>query len=607
MANTYIVTNNRFKPYTFDEMLKPYQMYTEAYNKIEDELGNLEIMAGDVAAKLTNNPEDQELRKLYDNFNMELSKASDELSTRGLTPQTRKNLSKLKTQYAEKLNPINEAYKAYAEDQKYLGRMAVEHPEIIIEGYGNSVSDYMGGKTPQMRGVNTDDLMNQAMTIAKTQAARTYKQSGWTSTAGGRFLERTTEIGLNDTDFNNALFLIENPDLTAADLGIKEEQFNKIKNNAILIEASINDIINTPGFENLSPKNQRKAMNSIMKGVRAGFQYDKKDNIQSDPMFAHNLALERDALKRQQDALDASRKAKKDATSNIGSSMYRAVNLGKEAVDKYLTTDKFGNTVIADNYKDFFNSQSSDSKIKKRSYLENTNKDIMYNAPVIGTAPQFGKPAPKYDIKKYDDFVSTIEQLGLDPETATRGQIIKRMQDAADKPDAFGRKRASIITPDTDLIQTYIEEGLGNNELQEIEGFEKGKDGIFRYKNKESVKLDKLLDNKGKLNILSIDMDYTTGERTFTIKDKNGKIREFRLPEDASFEADDQLLLNANAAKLRELESKISNGEIIDDGKTLYKTPYGNITVEEYREMLQDDLDYIFASILNYMGKNNIN
>lgn len=603
----YIVLNSKFKPFSYQEMLAPIMQAQEEHNKIEEELGNLDIMASDIAAKLTNNPEDKELRDLYNSFNVELNKASDELSTRGLTPQTRKNLIALKTQYTEKLNPINDAYKAYVEDQKYLDRLAIEHPEIIVEGAGKSISDYMYGKTPQMRSVNTDDLMNQAMAMAKTQAGRTYKQSGWTSTAGGRFLERTTEIGLNDIDFNNALYLIENPGLKASDLGITEAQFNKIKNNANLIEASIDDIINTPDFEKLSPENQRKAMNSIMKGVRAGFQYDKKDNIQSDPMFAHNLALERDALKRQQDALDAARKARKDTTSNIGSSTYRAINLGKEAVDKYLSKDNVGNVIIADKYKDFLNYQGSNGKIKNRELLERHNRELAYNSPTRGMSPQYSSPIPKYDLKAYDEFVSMVETLGLNPETATTAQIIKRMQDAENTPDAFGRKRASIVTPDTDLIQTYIEKGLRDNTLQEIEGFEKGEDGVFRYKNKESVKLDKLLDNNGKLNILSIDMDYTTGERTFTIKDKNGKLREFRMPDDASFESTDQLALETNSSYLRKLESDIDAGLIIDDDKTLYVTPYGNITASQYREMLQDELDSVFASILNYMGKNNIN
>ena len=102
-------------------------------------------------------------------------------------------------------------------------------------------------------------------------------------------------------------------------------------------------------------------------------------------------------------------------------------------------------------------------------------------------------------------------------------------------------------------------------------------------------------------------MDYTTGERTVLIKDNDGNIREFLLPSDVSFETDDQTAIDLNTSYLRDLEKAIENGTIIDDNKTLYKTPFGNLTAHQYREILQDELDLTFASILNYMGKNNIN
>lgn len=586
MANTFITNTSKFKPFSFQEMLQPYAIYTDAYNKTEEELANLDIMAGDVASKL-NNPLDEELRKQYQGFQDELNTAMNDLYDKGLTPGTRKKLAGLKAKYAKDLNPINEAYKAYQTDQEYINKIAIEHPEILIEGAGRSVSDYIGGKTPQMRSINTEDLMTEALNVAKTQAGRTYRESGWTSTAGGRFLERSIEVGLNDTDFNNALAEAMSTNTT-------------VSGNAQLIRNSINEMINTPSFENLSPDNQRRALNAVIKGVRAGFQYDKKTSTEADPMFAHNLALERDALKRQQDALDAAKKAKKDATSNIGSSTYRAVNLGKRAVDKYLTKDQFGNYTISDKYQDFINSQRPDGILKNRDFLTRSNKYIQSEKSVTGIAPQFNFSTsdPGNNLLAYDDFISTIEQLGLNPKTATRKQIIDRMLAAKNDPDAFGRKRASIVTPDTDLIQTYLEKGIKDNELQEIEGFSKDEQsGIFKYKNIGGVQLDKLTDDRGKLNILSIDMDYTTGERTITIKDKKGNIREFLMPEDSSFETEDAADLKRITNDIRILSTQNPNA------------PAGNtgLTVSELIALKQQEADLIFASILNYVGKSNIN
>ena len=606
MANIFLKPTARFNPFSYQEMLAPIKSYTDAYNKMDEEFTNLDIMAGDVEGKLSNSEKDVGLKATYNKFNTDLQSAMESLYTKGLNSETKKQLNNLKARFVKELNPINEAYKAYQEDQKYLNKMAIEHPEIIIESTGSSISDYMNGNTPQVRSLNTDDLMTEALNIAKTKAGRTYKESNWTSTAGGRFLERTTEVGLNDRDFNNALAYAQNPKITAEDLGLSEEEFKAVKHNASLLSSSINDVLDTPSYRNLSDSNKLKAYNATIKGIRAGFGYKKDIKTHEDPMFAHNLALTRDALKAQQKA----EIVRKKAIENIGSSVYRAVDLGKQSVDRFLVKDNTGKLTFDSKYANFFNSQESNGKLLSEEQLKNYNignfdRTAGYASDTNGSFYYQGY-TPQYNMSKYKDLVSAIESLGLDPKTATRGEIIKRMNDAANAPDAFGRKRASIVSSDTEIIQKYIEKGLGNNKLEEVEGFKRDEEGVFRYKTKENISLDTLVDKNGNLNIMSIDMDYSTGERTFTVKDQDGNLREFKMPKDTGFEAEDQLLLDTNSNYLRRLESEIAAGNIIDDGITRYKN-FGYLTASEYREMLQNELDFIFAQLLNNMGIKNIN
>lgn len=610
MANTFIKSTTKFKPFSYQEMLAPVLVYKEAYDKAEEDFTNLNLLVGDVTSKLTNDAKDKPLKDSVIKFQNDFNKAYDKLTTQGLTSQTMRELAQLKARYARELKPIDDAYKAYKEDQKYISRMAVEHPEILIEGAGSSVSDYIDGKYPSIRSVNTDDLMTEALNIAKTQATRTYRESDWTSTAGGRFLERRIETGLKDVDFNNALSLaMSGKKYTAKDLGISEEEFNTLYNNSILIKNSINDIINTPSFESLSPENQAKAMNSIIKGVRAGFGYNSKVDTNADPMFSHNLALLRQQIK---DSNNNNKKEDGDSTSNrIGSSIYRATDLGKQLVDKYLDKGKIGKVSLNNKYSKFFNSARPDGKLISRDYIERNNKEIDdkrtryyldYSNFVDGGIDSFTGTKENlktpYNLKLYEEFTQDIINAGLDPNTATREEIIKRFNDIESSPDAFGRKRASIVTTDNELIQLYIEGKLGNDELKEIEGFRKDDFGIFRYGVKDkTVNINDLMTD-GKLKILSVDMDYTTGERTFTVKDKDGKVREFLLPENISFEAEDQDDLDRITTDIRTLSD-------IDPNTPFAENP--SITVGDYLEMLQNEADSIFASILNNMGKLNIN
>ena len=608
----YIVLNSKFKPFSYQEMLAPAMAATEAYNSIEEELGNLDIMASDIAAKLTNNPEDQELRNLYNNFNIELNRASDELSTRGLTPQTRKNLIALKTQYAEKLNPINEAYKAYVEDQKYLDRLAIEHPEIIVEGAGKSISDYMYGKTPQMRAVNTDDLMNQAMAMAKTQAGRTYKQSGWTSTAGGRFLERTTEIGLNDIDFNNALYLIENPGLKASDLGITEAQFNKIKNNANLIEASIDDIINTPDFEKLSPENQRKAMNSIMKGVRAGFQYDKKDNIQSDPMFAYNL--------KKQEEIDKLKAKKLEQINKIGSDYFYTPDVTKqEYKNKYINTLGKDIGKLKNNYTAYF----SKGVLKSIEQIEKEASKMKEDTPKWNTTQSSTMPYSQVTMgggsdsyrKEYDKLRQAIVDLGLDPNTVTKDEFIEALSG-----DVRGRKRFAITSNDAgfDRIQTRIEDGLKNEEyVQTIVGLEASTLGrVGNYRTTQKFKYKDLLDKNGKLNMLGINLDPATGQLSAKVKSPKGEYMEILLPDGVGYQADDASDLRNNAfgysavsQGMYPVYTKDSNGNPVLNFIPLNNGYIPNTTMlgTDYLDDAEQEMAIMFGDLFNFFGAEDVN
>lgn len=606
MANIYTTNTPRFRPFSFQEMLQPYQIYTDAYNKTEEELANLDVMAGDVASKLSST-DDAELAQKATAFQEDLNKTMNELYNKGLNPTTKKQLAKLKARYTNEMNPINEAYKAYQTDQQYLAKMAVEHPEILIEGAGRSVSDYMHGKAPQMRSVNTDDLMNEALNLAKTQAGRTYRESGWTPTAGGRFLERTTEIGLNDVDFNNALALTKNPKLTAQDLGISEQEFNKIKNNASLISASINDVINTPSFLGLSEENQRKALNAVYKGVRAGFQYDKKVNTQSDPMFAYNLKAQEEANKKKQKA------------ERIGSDLFITPDTRRNEL-KNLLTHTLGSNVgeLRKNFEQYFKDGKLLSKEEIQAIADNMKEEGI-GMPYVN---QFGYTTPysthqdygrQTFLSNYNALKDAYIDLGLDPNEVDKDTLLKTLYSS----DATARERARIISDDKgfDVIQNYIEAGLLNTkDIQEVVGFgeAEGLNTNRVYKTKAGTHYKDLLDDKGNLDIISVHMDYGTGQRSFKVKTKDG-IREFLMPAGASYDANDAKQLNEHATMLNALNNgyalSYKNGEVtqvpVRQG-VMYDWPDGfRGTVEDYKLYIKRNMDVMFGDSFNYFGAQN--
>lgn len=278
MANYFLTETAQFNPFSYQEMLAPVKAYQDAYNTLENEMVNLDIMAGDVASKLTQNPEDAELRNVYDKFQADMQAAMNNLYNNGYNSTTRKQLAGLKARYAKELNPINEAYQAYQEDQKYLNKMAIEHPELIIKNKSASISDYMHGNRPNLSGIDTNELRDEALKIAEQQASRTYREDpNWTSTAGGRALERSTYTGLDDETFASAIMEIQSGNVTS--------------DNAKLIKESIDSVLGSVDTTGLSDGEVRQIYNSVIEGVRAGFKYNKDTKTIDDPMFAHNLRI----------------------------------------------------------------------------------------------------------------------------------------------------------------------------------------------------------------------------------------------------------------------------------------------------------------------------
>lgn len=607
MANIFLKPTAKFNPFSYQEMLAPVKSYTDAYNALENELVTLDVMAGDVASKLSQSDKDTHLRNIYNNYNKDLQATLNTLHTNGLNPETKKQLAGLKARYSKELNPINEAYKAYQEDQKYLNKMAVEHPEILIEGAGTSVSDYMNGQSPQMRSLNTEDLMTEALNIAKTKAGRTYKESKWTPTAGGRFLERTTEIGLNDKDFNNALAYVENPNITAEDLGISEEDFNKVKDNASLLSDSIDDILNTPSYTSLSDSNKLKAYNAAIKGIRAGFGYKKDIKTEADPMFTYNLKMREEKLK----ALAK----KKEKLGRIGSNYFATPQSRIGEIKSFLH-----NGTLSNDYARYFDSKGG---IKKGNFEGHYTSG--YATQYGWTTPYNATTAGQYLFQnnKYEDLITAVIDLGLNPNTVTQKQFEEAINNSA---DVIKRQRASITSDSKGFatVQSYIEQGLRNNpEILEIVGLREASDEEVnktgntnkRYRVKSGAKYKDLLNDENVLDIVSVDMDYSTGQRSFSIRDKKGNVRDFLMPAGASFEANDsdnlaQIANNIHDAYKgyhRMYNHKTGKTENIPLEKYLKQYHPEMISVQEYIDYLQGEADLIFGSLFNYFGAEDIN
>ena len=272
MANMFIGNTYRFKPFSFQEMLQPVQLYTQSYDNLETELNNLDILANDIPSKL--NPKDVEDAKIlekYKAFQNEMNNALESFYQEGLNQNSRKKLASLKSLYSKDLNPINTAYERRVKDSDFVKQMRAQHPGRIIEGIGESTSAYLNGKSPDPIVVDLDNITTAAKNASAGMSKQFIENIDLQSVDGyiGRYLKHGIERGIT------ADMVKEFTDFIDSGAAIESEQGAALYNMFKQLQTANN-------YENLSEGAQKRVNASIIQGLVSGAAADKDINYTAD-------------------------------------------------------------------------------------------------------------------------------------------------------------------------------------------------------------------------------------------------------------------------------------------------------------------------------------
>ena len=131
MGNYSLVANSQFKARSFDDLLRPYAMYTQEYRAQQDSIAELATKA-DVWQGLANEQTDPVAYAQYTNYANALKEQANIIADRGLNPTSRQAILNLKKRYASEIVPIEQAYntrKIQAEEQR---RALLQNPTLML-------------------------------------------------------------------------------------------------------------------------------------------------------------------------------------------------------------------------------------------------------------------------------------------------------------------------------------------------------------------------------------------------------------------------------------------------------------------------------------------
>ena len=161
MPNYNLQINSQFQPFSFDELVKPYVMYGQAYKDTENAYTDLDTKAS-IWENLANQQTDPIAYAQYKKYSDDLKEQADILATEGLNPSVRAALNKLRGRYSSEIVPIEQAYQRRAEqiaEQRKLGNSSINSYDAAL----TSLDTYLSNPSLSYERIDREDLYKRAV------------------------------------------------------------------------------------------------------------------------------------------------------------------------------------------------------------------------------------------------------------------------------------------------------------------------------------------------------------------------------------------------------------------------------------------------------------
>ena len=152
MAKYLVTSGSYYDPFTYDELAKPIAQTVEAHNAAQDVYDQLGMETSALERYITDNPGDQEAKRMYDSYMSRLSSLQDNLWRNGYNASTRRDLSAARTGYASNITRLQSAIQARQDRSKEYWDAKHKNPNLVTSGdpglYG--LDDYLHNENQGM-------------------------------------------------------------------------------------------------------------------------------------------------------------------------------------------------------------------------------------------------------------------------------------------------------------------------------------------------------------------------------------------------------------------------------------------------------------------------
>lgn len=281
MANYSLVIDSKFSPFTFQELLQPALMATQAHQELENQYGELAAKAN-IWEEMANEQTDPYAYKMYKTYARDLESQAMQLAKEGLTPASRQNMLKMKQRYSSDIIPIEQAYKRRQELIDEQRKLQAQDNTLMFDRSASMMSLDDLIKNPQLtyKSYSGAALAKQVEDAAKSLSKAIRDNPGnWRSILKNQYFERIMQRGYRPEEIIQAIQ--NNP------------------NTSPILQSIVEDVVGSSGISKWGDKD---TLNRAYKYARQGLwdavgetQYQIQSNKAYDYAMQEQAAMNKAA------------------------------------------------------------------------------------------------------------------------------------------------------------------------------------------------------------------------------------------------------------------------------------------------------------------------
>lgn len=578
MANYSLVINSQFKPFSYQEMLAPTLMATQAHQELENQYGELATKAS-VWEEMANEQTDPYAYKMYKTYANDLEEQAGQLAREGLNAASRRDMLNMRARYSKEITPIEQAYTARQKQAEEQQKALLQDPTLMLSRRAatTSLDDYI--RNPQLAyeaysgKLITAQAASAASALAKEMQEKPRK---WRSILGNSYYETMMQKGFSSQAVLQAIQ--DNP------------------NAAPQLTRIVEDAINSSGVRNWGDQATiARAIDYAKQGLWSAVgetQYQTLDNWRAK--MAEQEAMQIRADKRK---AEAAQQAKLNSLAINPLNIYSSRELSKDE-KKYNDDMK--------KYSKYFYKENGQWKMNQEGWKAYNSKRYIPGtvSPSTGIPVTQGQYADS-DFKRFIDGLGGKGAISSDSfgpnQRISVGRLWGRYAD--DSPAArTARYDATRVTEydypiasaqQGDMKDAIMTAGRGLS-LKEVDYDNKSK----QFKDTgEEITMEDLKSDKYKVTATRFS-PYGT---TVMIQDDKGNVRRYRMP--AGINTTNEQNRDRAMAAANQWQQVVNTGQYTDARGNVHQATPDEITYaqQQYAQAIQQA--YLFHSQLGVQNK----